>query len=95
MWLNMSQEQFEQCLDQISDPAVSRDLRDAMPVRGKADEAYIDFVSNTFMPYTMPLQVDGDAVVSDSDDGAWVACWIWVHETDARESPMWPAEEVS
>jgi hypothetical protein len=24
------------------------------------------------------LQIDEDAVISEADDGAWVAAWVWI-----------------
>jgi hypothetical protein len=31
------------------------------------------------------LQIDADAKVSASDDGAWVSAWVWVSNEEAIE----------
>lgn len=32
------------------------------------------------------IQVDGDAELSEADDGAWVQAWVWVSDSDAEQT---------
>ena len=41
----------------------------------KAREIWVD----------VDLEIDDDAKVSISDDGAWVAAWVWVDKHDVEE----------
>lgn len=52
------------------EPAADDDLA-ANELRAAARAAYA----------TKNLQIDADAVISESNDGAWVQAWVWVPET--------------
>lgn len=84
MWINLTAEEISLILTFMPDSSVAKKLR--APV-DPDDQAFLNAVETSD-----DLEVDPDAVVSRSEDGAFVMSWIWVSNVDAGVDPA-PVDE--
>ncbi|TZG36576.1 hypothetical protein [Agrobacterium sp. B1(2019)] len=84
MWINLNAEEISLILTFMPDSSVAKKLR--APV-DPDDQAFLNAVETSD-----DLEVDPDAVVSRSEDGAFVMSWIWVSNVDAGVDPA-PVDE--
>lgn len=77
MWVRFSEDELAALKRILTNAACSNELLEV--------EARLNFYENAknerfrkAVPTNTELEVDEDAVVSESDEGAFVMCWAWV-----------------
>ena len=54
-------------------------------MRPDTEETAIDYVEMAIEKYSYrdnEIEIDADATVSESNDGAWVQAWVWVADDE-------------
>lgn len=70
---------FRQWLDQETDKRQARAMKDQA-----LREKYLPLAEQKYSSEGQ-VEIDDSAVVSDSEDGAYVAAWVWVEDPDPEE----------
>lgn len=69
-------------------PALKGAMAELREVFAKVDERRSALISQARAQYCNDdIEIDDEPELSETDDGAWVAAWVWVANAEIEEEP--------